>query len=238
VPLNGSRRADAPLAWSLTPRSDDDLRTGRSALPRRHVLTAVARRGLPGIIEATLVPAATFLIVTAMFSATMAMVAVLVWGYANILRRVVRGRAVPSLVLLAMCGLTVKTLVGVVSGSTFAYFLQPVATMVAIGAAFIGSLLIGRPLIARIAHDFCPISPEVASRPAVVRLFVGLTVLWASVQLINAGATVGMLLSLPTTLFVVLKPASSLLLSATAVTITVCWALRTAHREELVFVRT
>jgi hypothetical protein len=231
----GSRRADAAPAWSLTPRSDDDPRTGRSALPRRHVLTAVARRGLPGIVEATLVPAVIFLIATATFSATTAMVAVLVWGYANILQRVLRRRAVPSLVLLAMCGLTVKTLVGVVTGSTFAYFLQPVATTVAVGAVFIGSLLVGRPLIARIAHDFCPISPEVASRPAVIRLFVGLTVLWASVQLINAGATVGMLFSLPTTLFVVLKPASSLLLSATAVTITVCCALRTAHREELVF---
>jgi hypothetical protein len=222
-------------AWSLTPRSDGDTRTGRSALPRRHVLLAVARRGLPGIIEASLVPSAIFLVVTATSTTTMAMIAVLVWGYANILQRVLRGRKVPSLVLLAMCGLTVKTLVGVVSGSTFAYFLQPVATTVAVGALFIGSLLVGRPLIARIAHDFCPISPEVASRPAVVRLFVGLTVLWAVVQLINAGTTVGMLFSMPTTLFVVLKPASSLLLSATAVIITVCWALRTAHHEELVF---
>jgi hypothetical protein len=37
--------------------------------------------------------------------------------------------------------------------------------------------------------------------------------------------------------FVVLKPAASLAISATAVTVTVCWALRTAHREELVFAR-
>jgi hypothetical protein len=35
----------------------------------------------------------------------------------------------------------------------------------------------------------------------------------------------------------VLKPAASLLISTTAVTITVCWALRTAHREALVFAR-
>jgi hypothetical protein len=165
------------------------------------------------------------------------MIAVLVWGYATILQRVLRGKEVPSLLVLAMFGLTVKTLVGVVSGSTFAYFLQPIATTVAVGGLFFGSVLIGRPLIARIAHDFCPISPEVASRPSVVRLFVGLTVLWASVQLINAGTTLGMLLSLPTTLFVVLKPAASLVISASAVVITVCWALRIAHREELVFAR-
>jgi hypothetical protein len=223
--------------WSLSPRPDDETRTPSSALSRRHVLAAVARRGLPGVIEASLVPSAMFLTVTAAFEATTAMIAVLAWGYATILRRVLRGKEVPSLLVLAMFGLTVKTLVGVVSGSTFAYFLQPVATTVAVGGLFLGSVLIGHPLIARIAHDFCPISPEVATRPSVVRLFAGLTVLWATVQLVNAGATLGMLFSLPTALFVVLKPAASLLISATAVTITVCWALRTAHREELVFAR-
>jgi hypothetical protein len=199
------------------------------------VLTAVARRGLPGIVEASLVPSAIFLTVTAAFAATTAMVAVLVWGLGTIVRRMLRGKEMPALLLLAMFGLTVKTLVGVLSGSTFAYFLQPVATTLGVGALFFGSVLVGRPLIARIAHDFCPISPEVASRPSVVRLFAGLTVLWATVQLVNAGATVGMLLTLPTTLYVVLRPAASLLLSAAAITITVCRALDTAHQEQLVF---
>jgi len=229
-----SRTTVAPK-WSLSPRPDDATGATRSALPRRHVLAAVARRGLPGIVEASLVPSAIFLIATGSFGATTAMIAVLVWGYGTILHRVLRGKDVPSVLVLAMFGLTVKTLVGVVSGSTFAYFLQPVATTIAVGGLFFGSVLIGRPLIARIAHDFCPISPEVAARPSVMRLFAGLTLLWATVQLINAGATLGMLFSLPTTLFVVLKPAASLLISATAVTVTVCWALRTAHREELVF---
>ena len=228
-------RSSVAPSWSLSPRCCDETRTATSTLPRRRVLAAVARRGLPGIIEASLVPSALFLIVTGAATATIAMLAVLVWGSTNILRRVLRGKSVPAVLLLAMGGLTFKTVVGVVSGSTFAYFLQPVATTVAIGAAFFGSVLVGRPLIARIAHDFCPISPEVAARPSVVRLFAGLTVLWATVQLVNAGATLGMLFSLPTTLFVVLKPAASLLVSAAAVTITVCWALRTAHREDLVF---
>jgi len=232
-----TRRETAPPDWSLSVRSDDDTHATKSELPRRHVLAAVARRGLPGIIEASLVPSAIFLIVTGSLGAITAMIAVLVWGFATILRRIVRGRDVPTLLVLAMFGLTVKTLVGVISGSTFAYFLQPIATTVAVGALFFGSVLIGRPLIARMANDFCPISAEVASRPSVVRLFVGLTFLWASVQLINAGATLGMLFSLPTTLFVVVKPAVSLLISAAAVTITVCWALRTAHREELVFAK-
>jgi hypothetical protein len=186
-------------------------------------------------VEASLVPSAIFLIVTAAFAATTAMVAVLVWGVGTTLRRMLRGKEMPALLLLAMFGLTVKTLVGVLSGSTFAYFLQPVATTLGVGALFFGSLVVGRPLIARIAHDFCPISPDVAARPSVVRLFAGLTVLWATVQLVNAGTTVGMLLTLPTTLYVVLRPAASLLLSAAAISITVWWALNIAHREQLVF---
>jgi hypothetical protein len=201
------------------------------------VLAAVARRGLPGVLEASLVPSAIFLIATATLGATLAMVAVLVWGYSTILRRAIVCRAVPPLLVLAMFGLTIKTLVGILSGSTFVYVLQPVATMVAVAAVFVGSLLLGRPLIARIAHDFCPIAPEVASRPAVIRLFAGLTALWASAQLCNAGATLGMLFSMPTNLFVVVKPAASLAISATAVVVTVWWALRTARREDLVFAK-
>jgi hypothetical protein len=230
----GDRRTSVP-DWSLTPRGDDETGPSKSGLPRRRVLTAVARRGLPGIVEASLVPSVIFAITTGAFGATVAMLAVMTWGYATILRRVLTGRAIPSLLLLAMFGLTVKTLLGVVSGSTFLYFLQPVATTLAIGAAFFGSALVGRPVIARIAHDFCPISAEVACRPSVMRLFTGLTLLWATVQFVNAGATVGMLFSLPTALFVLLKPATSLFVSATGVVITVWWALRTARREELVF---
>jgi hypothetical protein len=107
--------------------------------------------------------------------------------------------------------------------------------MLAIAAVFFASVLLGRPLIARIAHDFCPIAPEVATRPEVIRLFAGLTVLWASAQILTAAATLGMLLSLDTTLFVVLKPMMSLSISASAIAITIFWALRVAHREELVF---
>ena len=235
--MTRTRRAEATPDWSLTSRLHDDVRAASSTLPRRRVLLAVAKRGLPGIIEASLVPSAIFVITTTLFDATIAMIAVLAWGFSNILRHAVLGQRIPSLLVLAMFGLTFKTCVGILSGSTFAYFAQPIATTLAVGAAFVASVLLRRPVVARIAHDFCPIPPDVASRPAVLRLFTGLTLLWAGVQLFNAGATLGMLLSMPTTLFAVVRPAASLLTSAAAVTITVWWALRTAHREELVFAK-
>ena len=79
------------------------------------------------------------------------------------------------------------------------------------------------------------VTPEVARRPSVIRLFAGLTLLWAAVQLVNAAGTFGMLVSLPVGEFVALKTIMSLSLSAAAITITIAWALRTAKRERLMF---
>jgi hypothetical protein len=220
-------------AWSLRPCEGDSAPDG--GLPKRSLLLAVAKRGLPGIIEASFIPAAIFLLSASFFDARAAMIAVLLFGIATVTWRKLRRRPLPSLVVLALAGLGIRTLVGLVSGSTFAYFLQPIATTVAIGVVFFVSAVARRPVVARIAHDFCPIAPDVSKRPAVVRLFAGLTVLWAAAQFLTAGATLGMLLSLDTNLFVVLKPVLSLTISAAAITITILWALRTAHREELVF---
>ena len=200
------------------------------------MLRAVARRGLPGIIEASLIPAAIFLLTSSFLGARRAMLAVLFWAGASFLWRRHRGRTMPTLVVVTLSALSIRTLVGVASGSTFAYFVQPVATMVAIATVFVLSVVLGRPRVAHIAHDFCPISPDVAKRPAVIELFAGLTVLWAVAQLLTAAATLTLLLSLNTTLFVVLKPVVTLSISAAAVAVTIWWALRTAHREELVFV--
>ena len=219
----------------LQPRAGATLHESETALPKRVMLRAAARRGLPGIIEASLVPAAIFLLTSSFFGARMAMLAVLFYAGAAFLWRRHRGRTMPTLVVVTLCALAVRTLVGVASGSTFAYFVQPIATMVAIATVFVLSVVLGRPLVAHIAHDFCPISPDVAKRPAVIELFAGLTVLWAVAQLVTAAATLTLLLSLNTTLFVVLKPVVTLGISAVAVAVTIWWALRTAHREELVW---
>jgi hypothetical protein len=208
---------------------------GHVRLSKRAVLLRVARRGVPNIAEATIVPAILFFVVVTTIGAAVAMAAVLVWGYAAVLRRVLRAARIPTVLLLATLGLTVKTLVALLSGSTFAYFLQPVATTVVVAGVLVGSLLVGRPLVARFAHDFCPVTPEVARRPAVVRLFIGLTVLWAGAQLLTAAITFAMLVTMSVPMFVALKTVVYVGISITAIVITVCWALRTARKEQLTF---
>jgi hypothetical protein len=205
------------------------------AIPVRRVLTAVLRRGLPNLVEATVIPTILFLSVGAVIGAGAAMIAVFVWGFGAIARRRLVGTPIPALLLLGTFGLAVRTIVGVASGSTFAYFVQPVATTVGLAVIFAGSVFVGRPLIARLAHDFVPLHPEVATRPAVIRLFAGLTLLWAGVHVLTAATTFSMLVTLPVPLFVALKTGACAAISVAAIAVTVVVSLRTARREQLVF---
>jgi hypothetical protein len=223
-------------AWMIVagahPRTTED---SGAALPKRPVLLAVARRGLPSLVEATIVPAVLFFVIVTTIGASAAMAAVLVWSYGAILRRILRSESMPAILILATMGLTIRTLVGLLSGSTFAYFVQPVATTVVLAVLFLGSVLIGRPVIARLADDFCPICPEVARRPGVVQLFTGLTILWAGVHVVTAVITLGMLVSLSVPMFVALKTIACLGVTVAAIVITIVWALRTARNEHLAF---
>ena len=72
----------------------------------------MARRGVPNLIESTIVPAILFFVLVTTIGAAIAMAAVLVWAYGAILRRVLRGDRIPAILVLATLGLTVRTLVG------------------------------------------------------------------------------------------------------------------------------
>ena len=199
-----------------------------TALSKLRVLEAVGRRSLPSLIEATVVPAVVFYVFFTTLGPTPAMLAVLTWSYGAVLRRIIGGHGIPGILQLAVIGLTVRTIVGILSG-TFMYFLQPVATTLALALVFFGSLMFGRPMIARMASDFCPLAPEIACRPGVVRLFSGLTLLWAGVHLLSAATTFTLLVSLPTPTFVAVKSLVSLAITISAVVLTVSWSIRTAR---------
>jgi hypothetical protein len=207
----------------------------RGGLSKGVILRAVGRRSLPNLIEATLVPALLFYVLLVTIGSTAALLAGLGWALVAVLRRLVRRRPLPGLLVLATVGLVVRTIVALLSGSMFFYFVQPVATTVALAAVFAGSVLVGRPVITRLAHDFCPMAPDVAGRPAVAQLFAGLTVLWAGVHLLTAATTFGMLVSLPVPVFVLVKTVTSLGITVAAVVLTVAWSIRIARSENLVF---
>lgn len=200
-------------------------------LSRRAVVGAVARRGGPKLLEATVIPAGVFYLSLVLGGLAVAYIAALCWIYSCLVWRLVRRRAVSPFLVLAVIALTVRTVVAIGSGSTFMYFLQPILGTLVIGAVFLGSLLWGRPLIARMAGDFWPISPKMAANPGVRSLFRRLTALWAIVNLTTAATSFVLLLFLPLATFVAVKQASALGITVIGVILTVLLSHRTACRE-------
>jgi hypothetical protein len=197
------------------------------------VLRSVARKALPHLVEATLIPAALFYFFLMMAGVWIALIAALCWSYAALARRLLFRLGIPPILLLALVGLTVRSAVAVGSGSAFVYFLQPILGTLAVAGVFLISLF-GRPLVGRLAIDFYPMTPELAARPAVLKLFRGLTILWAGVNVASAATTFVLLVTLPLATFVAAKMFVGVFITASGVLLTVSWSLRTARREGLV----
>jgi hypothetical protein len=200
---------------------------------RRSVLRVVIRRSGRHVIEASVIPAVLFYGCLVGVGLHAAYLGVLAWSYGAFAVRVARGRSVPPLLVLTMIGISVRTVVAIISGSPFVYFVQPVLSTVAMSLVFLGSVLIGRPLIASLAHEFWPLTSEDVSSPAVTRLFRNLTVLWAGINLATAVTTMVLLTVLPLATFVAVKQLTGLGITAVGVYVTVSSSLRMARRENL-----
>jgi len=125
-------------------------------------------------------------------------------------RRIVTGRPIPGLLVVATLRISSRT-----------------------ANAFAVSVRIGRPLIARFADDFCPLSRDLQTRPAIVQLFRRLTYLWAGVNALAAVTTLTLLLTVPVGVFVGTATFSAWILTCTGVVLTVSDSVRTARREGL-----
>ena len=207
-------------AWTLEPSKPE-------------VVAAVARRLVPHLVEATVIPTVLFYSVLASAGLRWAFGAALAWSYVAIGRRILAHRRIPSLLILSGVGITVRTVTLIASGNAFVYFIQPIFGTVATASVLLASVALGRPLIARFAHDFCPLTSEVSSRPGVEQLFRRLTYLWAGLTLLSAAINVTLLLALPVDLYMAAKTLSGWSVRCLGIVLTVSISLRTARREGL-----
>ncbi|TML07325.1 MAG: hypothetical protein E6G39_19955 [Actinobacteria bacterium] len=202
-----------------------------SSPTKGRVLGAVGRRLVPHVIEATLIPTMLFYAAFVTRGAITAFIVALVWSYVAIIRRVVGRRPIPALLLLASIGITARTLFALASGSTFVYFFQPVLGKVILSGVFWASIATGTPLVARFAHDFCSISPDVEARPAIAQLYRRLTHLWAVLNLMIAGLALVLLLTVPFSTFIAVKSFMATGLTSMGVALTVIISVRVARTE-------
>jgi hypothetical protein len=213
-------------AEALPERSGDPV-----VLSKLAVFVAVVRRSGPHLIEASLIPSALFYCGLTIVGLGTAYAAALLWLYGAVIVRMARRRPIPPLLVLGAIGITVRTTVSIASGSSFYYFAQPVVSSLVMGCVFLLSVCKGRPMVERLALEFWPLTAEMLERPAVNRLLRGLTFLWAGTNLAIGAMNLTLLLSLPLATYVAVRQGASLLITGTAIALTIDRSVRTARRE-------
>jgi intracellular septation protein A len=201
-----------------------------SELVRLPGLKSVARHAAPTIIVSTLVPTGLFYVGWYTEGRAAAFALALGWALTVVAWLAVRRQRIPALLVLTTLMLVVRTVVGVMTGSTRLYFMQPIATTVIVGLLFLVSVAAGRPLISRLAGDFCPMPAEVFERTEVRRHFRNLSLLWAGIYFSNATVTLLLLLNLPVTTFVATKTLATLTITWSGIALTVAWSYRVGRR--------
>jgi hypothetical protein len=196
-------------------------------------LAAIVKRVALSLLTANVIPAVAFYVCLRLGNVWMALIVALVWCYGAMAWRKGTKRPASGLLLVTVVGLTAKTALAFATGSTLLYFMQPAINDSAVALLFLVSLGTARPVVARLAADFYPMTADVARRPRIQRLFWRLTLFWAGVCVVKAALTLWLLEELPTVTFVAVKSLVVLFVIATATTITIYVAFRTARTEGL-----
>jgi intracellular septation protein A len=199
---------------------------------RPHIRAVIRHLGL-NLLWANIIPGALFYTSFRLGNVWTALIVALVWCYGVLGWRVATGRRTSGLLLITALGLTVKTTVTLATGDTFLYFAQPAVNDAAIGFMFLASLTSTRPVVARLAHDFFPMTEEVASRPAIKRLCYRLTFFWAGVCILKSVCTVWLLENTSLSTFVAIKSVFTPTVAGLGVAVTLTVAVRALRSEGL-----
>jgi intracellular septation protein A len=213
-------------------REQDDQGNG---LGHRHPLVptmhlphpkAFVRHALPPVIESTIGPAILFYVVLVTAGFRGAIIAALVWSYLAFARRILRRERVPGLLLLSITLISLRTAVSFITGSSFIYFAQPTLGTALVAVLFLLSVISRRPLAERLAHDFCPLDPDMMSRPFLRQFFLRLSLLWFAVLAVNAGFVMWLLVESSLRSFVIERMLVSTLLTTGGIVLSTLWFLR------------
>ncbi len=177
-------------------------RGGRVVIPG---IGAIIKHAWPTIIIGKVVPVVLFLACFTYIGVTSAILVALAWSLGVVAYQRAQGQRVAGLVLMSVIGNTAKTIVALLTGSLFVYFVQPTISTTLIGLAFLISVPLGFPMAERLICDFCPFDDETATNPELNRFFSIASLLWAATSLLNGAVTLYLLLTQSVTSFVILK---------------------------------
>jgi Protein of unknown function (DUF3159) len=165
----------------------------------------ILRQVLTRAVLVSLLPMAVFYVTLSSFGLRPAAVTTAGLYYAGLVIRIMRRKPVLAAALFAAGLLSLRTVVVFCTGSAFLYFMQPVVGTVAVATVFAASAIAGRPVLDRLAHDFCPFPDELSAHLRQARFFNLLSLVWAATYGVNAVGTVWLLTNASLNGFIVMK---------------------------------
>ena len=154
----------------------------------------IAGGAAPAVVVATLIPLSLFYSMSAAAGTRAGMFASLIWAYGLLAIQFWRRRTLSGLLTLTALTLTIRCVTWGINQSTFTYFAVPVVETIVTSALFIGTLLVGRPLLVSLARDFVPSLADHLVGDSYRRQVRHLSCVWAAVYL-GSALTSGFLLT-------------------------------------------
>jgi intracellular septation protein A len=178
------------------------------------------------LVEGVLAPLGLFYLMLTLTNLTGALLAALGWGLAALVSRLVTRSPIPAVLALTTGLLVVRTAIGYITGSVFLYFLQPTLQNFLIAFVLLITLRLRRPLIARLADDFCAFPAALTGNVRVQRFFRRVSLLWALVFVTNGITTLYVLARATVGDFLLVTTAGSFTLVGLAALVSLLWFRR------------
>ncbi|MGH9061629.1 MAG: VC0807 family protein [Acidimicrobiales bacterium] len=186
------------------------------------------------LLESALVPAGLFYLLLTVAGFGGGVLAALGWSAAAIACRIVLRKPLPAVLLLTTALMIARTVLGLLSGSVFVYFLQPTLQNFLLALLLLASAPLNRPVLARLARDFCAFPDGLSNHPRVHRFFQQVSLLWAFVFAVNGVATLLTLAKATVGDFLLVSTAGSYTLVGLGILVSLVWFRRALRRGEIV----
>ncbi|MFL6132647.1 MAG: hypothetical protein ACJ72A_07590 [Nocardioidaceae bacterium] len=196
----------------------------------------IVRKVFATLALVSALPMAVFYVVMSLYGLRAAALATVSVYYAGLLLKLLRRKPILAAAVLTAGLLSIRTVVMFLTGSAFVYFLQPVAGTVALATVIAASALAGRPVLDRLAHEFCPFPAELSAQLRKDAFFARLSCVWSMAYLINALGTIWLLRTMSVGGFVILKSVLGPSLTIIAVAASLLY-FRVAMRNQHVQIR-
>lgn len=186
---------------------------------------------LPALLVATIIPLFLFYSISAAAGMKAGIIASLAWAYLMLGRQIITSGRMSGLLIITAFTLTIRCVTWVVHQSTFTYFAVPVAETIGMGALFVVTFLMGRPLLVSLARDFVPSLGDHLSDDKHQRLVRHLSCVWGVVYLGSASTSAFLLLTQNIHWFLLLHQMSGWMWTGTGLTFSFLYGRR--HAKEL-----